>query len=307
VFAEVLSSSGIRLAVALARGLPPRSMGPLSWIVGSLWYAVDVRRRRRIAENLRVALGLRGRNARALARQVFRNMARVPIELIWFERLLATPRQVDRRCTFHGPWPGPEDGPGILFLGHLGSWEVTMLAARRRLGDLRAVARAIGNPAVEELFTRARGGRSQLVAKHGGYRDLVRALRDGAWVGIAGDQNAGRHGIFVPFFGLLASTWETPGRLALKINVPVALAVALRRPGPDLYFDLHFEDLPPFPPGACGPEAVRALNAALQKRLERWVRRAPQQYNFLHRRWKDRPPGEAPNTSLPQYDHHRKD
>jgi KDO2-lipid IV(A) lauroyltransferase len=307
VLSDRLSHIAIPLAMAAARSLPPRSIGPLAWLVGSTWYAVDKRRRRRISENLRVALGLRGRAARAMARRVFRNMARVPIEVIWFERLLSSPRQVDRRCVFHGDWPGPEDSPGIFFTGHLGSWEVTMHAARRRVGDLRAVARHIRNPAVSELITAARGGASQVIAKHGGYRDLVRALREGAWVGIAGDQNAGLRGIFVPFFGLPASTWETPGRLALKVGVPLILIVSLRRPGPDLAFDLFAERVPVNAPHDASRASAWALNADLHQRLERRIRQAPEQYNFLHRRWKNRPPEEPPNTALPQYDHHRKD
>ena len=102
MLADLLSRTGIRLAVGAARSLPPDSIGPLSSVVGTCWYLVDARRRRRVAENLRVALGLRGSPARRLARQIFCNMARVPIEVVWFERLLGTPRQVDRHCTFHG-------------------------------------------------------------------------------------------------------------------------------------------------------------------------------------------------------------
>ena len=73
------------------------------------------------------------------------------------------------------------------------------------------VVRPIENPAVDTWATQTRGGPDYVIRKHGAYRDLVRSVRDGWWVYIVGDQNAGLRGIFVPFFGLEASTWETVG------------------------------------------------------------------------------------------------
>ena len=305
--AATKSNGPIRLVVHLARALPPSSIAPLSSIAGTLWWLGDGRRRKRIAENLRVAFGdeLAPPARRRLARAVFRNMARVPIEVLWFDRLLATPAQVERRCTFRGDWPGADAAAGVLVAGHLGNWELCIRAGRHRLGRFRTVVRPVGIPALDELVTRIRGGPHSILEKHGAYRGLVRSLREGWWVAIASDQNAGAAGPFLPFFGLPASTHVTPAHLALREGAALYFLSSRRLPGPEIRFEVGLERL--VEPAARGatPEAVQALTAQVSRHLEQLVRRAPEQYNFLHRRWKDRPPGEAPGPHLPRYDHHR--
>lgn len=298
-----LAVNGVAAAV---RAFPPAAIPGLAWLGGSGWYLVDRRRRKRIAENLRVAFGdeLDARARRRLARSVFRSMARVPIEVLWFERLLATPRQQARRLRYHGRWPPPQPS-GVAWGGHLGNWEVLVRAVQDRLGRMRSVARRIEHPAVQQLVIRARGGRSEVIEKHGAYRDLVRTLRGGDWVGIVGDQNAGADGPFIPFFGLPASMHEAPARLALREGVPLVALAAVRRPGAVLAFDVTAEVLHAGGEARREPAAVTALLARMSAWLEAQVRAAPAQYNFLHRRWKDRPPGEAAGPHLPAYDHHR--
>ena len=297
----------VRLVVMLARSLPPTSIGPLSWIAGTGWWLYDARRRKRISENLRVAFGpaLTLGTRRRLARRVFRNMARVPIEVLWFDRLLVTPAQVEQRCTFRGDWDVAGPRCGVLVGAHLGNWEVCIRAGRHRLGRFRTVVRPVGIPAIDDLITRIRGGADSILEKHGAYRGLLRSLRAGWWVGIASDQNAGASGEFLPFFGLAASTHVTPAHLALREGVPLYFLAALRRPGPELRFDVYLELLGSPAQRSANPETVRTLTGQVSSHLEAWVTRAPEQYNFLHRRWKDRPAGEAAGPHLPQYDHHR--
>ncbi len=310
-----LGAAGLRFAQTLVTSLPPRSIGGLAWIAGSLWWIRDARRRERIRQNLRAAFGdrIQGRAGRRMARQLFRNMIRVLVEMFWFERLLGTRRQVERHCTLHGDWPSPAAGPPpvpgdatVFFEGHLGNWEVICPVARYFIGPMRPVARRIAVPAVDDLATRSRGGADRVIPKHGAYRDLVRSVREGWSVVIVGDQNAGRHALWVPFFGLPASTYETPARLALREGLPLDLVACIRRSGRAFHFDVYRERL--LDPGCrnATPQAVQALTETAHARLEHWVRRTPEQYNFLHRRWKDRPASEPECAYVPQYDHRRK-
>ncbi len=288
------------------RSMPPRSLPSLAWLAGTVWYLLDARRRKRTAENLRVSFGdtLSVRARGQLAREVFRSMARVPLEVLWFERLLGSPRQLERRCTFHGTWPAARPA-GVAWGGHIGNWELLVRAVQPRLGRMRSVARRIKDPAIQAIITGVRGGQSEVIDKHGAYRDLVRTIRDQAWVGIVGDQNAGTNGRFIPFFGLAASTYESPARLALREGVPLVLLAAIRRPGRELAFDIHAEVLREAGPRDRDLAAIEPLLGRMSAFLEGWARRHPEQYNFLHRRWKDRPPGEATGPHLPRYDHHR--
>ena len=301
-----LGSFAVKGVAAAVRALPPASLPVLAWLGGTGWYLLDRRRQRRIAENLRVAFGdaLDEAARRRLARAVFRSMARVPLEVLWFERLLATPAQQAQRLRYHGTWPSPAPA-GVAWGGHLGNWEVLVRAVQTRLGRMRSVARRIDNPGIQELVTRARGGRSEVIDKHGAYRDLVRTVRAGDWVGIVGDQNAGADGPFIPFFGLAASMHEAPARLALREGVPLVALAAVRRPGELLGFDVHAALLHPGGAPSREQAAVTALLGRMSAWLEAHVRENPAQYNFLHRRWKDRPPGEAAGPHLPAYDHHR--
>ena len=302
-----LSNGLIRLVVCFARSLPPSSIGGIAWIAGTVWWSVDARRRKRIAENLRVAFGdeLTANERKQLARQVFRNMARVPVEVLWFDRLLASPAQVERRCVFEGSWPAPEEGPGVIAAGHLGNWEVCIRGLRHRLKRFRTVVRPVDVPAIDELVTRIRGGRDSILEKHGASRGLMRSLAEGWWVGIASDQNAGLDGLYLPFFGLVASQHDTPARLALREGVPLYFVSSRRLPGPEIHFTVRLDLLAHPARRSADPEAVSGLTQAVSDHLEQLVRATPEQYNFLHRRWKDRPAGEAPGPHLPRYDHHR--
>jgi len=309
VVAKVTSSALIRMVMTAAQALPPGSIGVLSLLAGRAWYLFDGRRRKRIAENLRIAFddSLSDAERRALAKRVFTNMARIPIETLWFDRLLATPRQVERRCTFHGAWPDPDGPGGVLVAGHLGNWEVCIRACRHRFRRMRTVVRPVDIPAIDDLITRIRGGPENVLEKHGAYSGLVRSLAEGYWCMIVSDQNAGAGGVFVPFFGLAASTHVSPALLARREGARLYFIACLRRPGPEIAYDVYLEPVPLPPEGGDEEAVLEALTAELSRRLEGWVRRSPDQYNFLHRRWKDRPPGEALGPHLPRYDHHRQD
>lgn len=311
-FSNLLSRAALRFGRAVVCALPPDRLRFLTWLGGLLWYAWDGRRRRRVAENLRVALGegLEGAARHGLARDVFRSMAGVVLEVLWFDRLLASGRQLRRRCSYLGDWPpahtpGSDRRPGVLFFGHLGNWEVLIRAVRDRLRRFRVVVRSIESRGLDALATKARGGPEGVIRKRGAVAEIHESLEDGYWVGLGADQNAGLRGIFVPFFGLAASTWDTPARLALTRGVPLDLVVALRSPGRVMHFDVHRERVAHPSPGSPTETEVAELTATLHRRLEAWVRRAPEQYNFLHRRWKDRPPDEMQGPHLPRYDHHR--
>jgi KDO2-lipid IV(A) lauroyltransferase len=186
--------------------------------------------------------------------------------------------------------------PALVVTGHLGNWEV----GARALADVhprtRVVVRPLDVDRLEARAARMRGGTRRILTKRGAVGGALRAMREGDCVALVTDQDAGRHGVFVPFFSVPASTSPAPAVLALRSGASLYLGACLRREG-RFAFDVHLERIP-VPAG--GREAT-ALTRTLAEALERWVRRAPDQYNWLHRRWKTRPPGEAPTASVPSY------
>ena len=296
----------VRLGETLLCSLPPRSVPALAWTLGTAWYAVDRRRRRRCRANLRAAFGEASPHSTEPAvRAVFRNMARVPLEAVWFPRMFSNAERVRARCTFLGDWQAFDDvasGGGVMFGGHLGNWELGAHALRAYPLPVSVVVRRFAQAGLERRLTASRGG---AVIPHrtamGGIRAALRAKR---WVGILGDQNAGGKAQWIPFFGLPASTAGAPAWIPLEAGAPIFVGAVIRRRG-DFAFELHVAriDAPSFADDPRG--AVTWVLERYMAQLESWIRLAPTQYNWLHRRWKSRPAGEVPDPRLPEYDHHR--
>src|SRR4029079_173631 len=178
----------------------------------------------------------------------------------------------------------------VCLTGHVGNWELAGAFLRAERVPFAAVVRPLPNPYVDAHLARLRGGAARIIEKRGAVRDVVAAVRRGAWVGVLADQNAGRRGEFVPFFGLPASTFRSAATIAARHGFPVYFAAAIRRGGRFRY-EYRIHRFRP-PEGLSRHDAERRILEAYAERLESWAREAPEQYLWLHRRWKTRPPGE---------------
>jgi Kdo2-lipid IVA lauroyltransferase/acyltransferase len=175
----------------------------------------------------------------------------------------------------------------ILLTGHFGNFE--LLGARLgRMHPVDFVVRPLANPAVERTVSelRRRSGVG-IIPLGAGVRRVFDALRANRWVAMVADQDARRHGVFVPFFGRLTSTPIGPAAMALRTGAPIVMGFVARQPDGRHTLDL----LPPLPAdGAKGTEAARALTARHTAELEAWIRRHPAMWFWLHRRWKTAAP-----------------
>ncbi len=304
---ELLAYSAVLLVELLVRCLPPRGAEMLADGAGALWYRLDGRRRQRAAEGIRVAMGggLQVEDPVALARAAFGSLIRVPIEVIRFRRYFRSSRELLRRCSFVGDFRRlhadlAENTGGLFVSGHLGNWEVAGWAIRFLDVPCSVVARPIENRFIDRRATGTREGTGGVIRKKGAVRTMLTKLKSGGWVGVMADQNASEHGMFVPFFGLDASTFPAPAVLALRAGVPMYSAACLRGRDP-MTFTIHLERLPRPPEGLDEDQAVRFVVEAYMRSLEGFVRVAPEQYNWIHRRWKSRPPAEVPGPHLPAY------
>ena len=177
-------------------------------------------------------------------------------------------------------------GRGMLLLtAHYGNWE--LLAASHALArfPLSVVMRPLDSPAFEPILERFRlRSGVELITKRRALTDIVDALRRRRMVGILLDQNASRReGVFVPFFGVPASTSKGMALIALRTGAPV-LPVFIRR-RPDGRHVVHADAPVPVPSDGDVVAFTRAFNEA----IEAAIRRAPEQWFWLHRRWKTRP------------------
>jgi KDO2-lipid IV(A) lauroyltransferase len=298
----------LAIAIAAAVLLAPVCLGPRRWGIrvargyGRIAAAFDPHARRVAAINLRRAYGsaLSRADARRVAWRVFANMAQSlaeGLQLVRDLRLSAAPPTaydiedpaLDRRICL-------DPRPKVFVTGHLGSWEVmTITAALRHGGPGAVIARRVDNPFVDWLFQRLRApAGAEILEKRGAATTAMARLRSGTNVAMLMDENAGRRGVFVEFFGRPASTSRLPALLSLASGSPLVLGVAVRardRVGADLRIRLAL-----FEPGdyrAAHDESagVRGMTQAVMRQYEQWVRDDPWQWRWIHWRWKTRPDG----------------
>jgi KDO2-lipid IV(A) lauroyltransferase len=304
----------VRLAVCAVQALPARLAYALADALARLLHAAAGRLRRTARDNLAAAypeLAADPAAADRAVRAVFRHFLRAAVELALFprkfrpgtwRRYVAVP-DGDRLLG-----PIGDSRPALIVTAHLGNWELAGVALGRAGFRTHAVARPLDNPHLDRFVRRLRQSAGQrLIAKNGEFDQLDAVLRAGGTVATLADQDAGPRGVFVSFFGRLASTHKAIALLALQYDAVLVVTGVARVPraghpapppaaglGP-MFYAVTLEDLID-PRGYAGrgrAAAVRAITERYTAALERLVRRHPDQYLWPHRRWKTRPPERA--------------
>ena len=287
---EVLALHAIGL---LARALPFAWTSALGAGVGLLAFQFMGRRRRIAIENITRALGpeVDGVPARELARRAFAQIGRSFLEFLALPRL--GPRGILARVEMVGYEPVLEwarRGQGaVLLTAHYGNWEMLGASMRALGAPMRYLLPPQSNEGSDAYFDAIREGLGIPSIKIGfGMRDALRALRSGAFLGMLPDQDARRVGMHVPFFGRLASTHTGPARLAYRTGSPIAVGLIERERGARFRSRLVATLAPD--PGADESREVERLTRAINEAIEAGVRRRPDHWYWIHRRWKTAPP-----------------
>jgi KDO2-lipid IV(A) lauroyltransferase len=236
------------------------------------------------------------RSGKAFERDVFRHFGRMGVEFLRLRVL--SDHEIRERVRVDGLEHFRQEiakGKGVILLsGHIGCWEQSL----RRItleapGKVHPVIRRIKDPVVHTFVDehRRKFGRGESILSDKGVRPLLRILSRGEVLVVVLDQNAGlREGVFVPFFGRLACTYSSLAKLSLLLGIPVVPVGGLRRPEGTHWLNFH----PPIPPFSDLPqdEAIYRQTALYTRAIEEMIRPHPEQWIWMHRRWKTRPPGE---------------
>jgi KDO2-lipid IV(A) lauroyltransferase len=188
-------------------------------------------------------------------------------------------------------------GKGLIFVtGHLGNWELGGAYLAARGIGLDVVVRNQENPLFDAYLNRTRQRLGMTVVRDSeAVRRTPRSLKAGRAIAFLSDQGVlGLASTFVPFFGRPAKTPRGPAVFALRLKVPVVFGTALRQPSGK--YRLSFEPVIVQDTGHRERD-VDMVVAEYTKTLERWVRKAPEQYFWHHRRWK-RQPDDTPEYLL---------
>ena len=281
----------VRALFAAVRSQPwPRSLAAGERL-GDLVHRLGIRRR--VAEaNLALAFpeAAPQRRAAILARH-YRELGRVAVE---YARLPELARAAEGEVVTEVR--GREHllalrGRGVILLsGHYGNFELVG-SHLARMNPVDFVVKPQSNRGVDALIGRLRAAAGVgSIPLGAGLRRAFEALRAGHWLAMVADQDARAAGVFVPFMGRPASTPTGPAELSLRSGAPIVMGFVTRLDDGRVRLDV---DAPLVPAEARTPATVRELTARHTARLEASVRRCPEMWFWLHRRWKTSPPAGA--------------
>jgi len=297
---HLLEYAAFRLLLCVWQILSPRSCERLAqrlaWVITHL-LPRKLTRYYVARDNLRVAFG--SEKSDAEIDQIIFGM------WVHLFRLLAEIANLPRKLHLHNTFDlikfrGREpvvkallsDRPVLFLSGHFGNWELAISVFGKFGFPMGVVARELDNPYLQNWFAQFRQQTGhRLISKQGCFDGMLELLDHGGRFALLGDQDAGRSGIFVDFFGKPASTIKTIGLLAQRYNALICVGCSRRLSGRSEHwdrFELAVEEL-------IDPLEIHSDNPILEitqrytAALERAIRRAPEQYFWVHKRWKTAP------------------
>lgn len=272
--------------------------------VGSLFCQLNRRRRERAVRNIQLSFpDWTHQHASETARRSIQHM----FQLLLVD-MIATPRLVTPDT-----WPryvrlgniGPvlerlvRGEPMILLTAHGGNWELVGFFLAAIGFPVTALARPLDNRLLNDWLLNIREARGmRIVTKWGATPVLEHELQHGGRVAFIADQNAGDRGMFVPFFGRLASSYKSIALLAMRHQVPVVTGCA-HRIDQQFKYELHVHDIIEPDDWRDQDDPAFYITARYNRAMEQMIRMAPEQYLWLHRRWKSRPKFERRGQRIP--------
>jgi KDO2-lipid IV(A) lauroyltransferase len=254
-------------------------------------------RRRLLHENLQIAFpGLNKKERRFISRAMWEHLLLMAVEVALARRQIR-----DFNWTDHIQLVNAEpllsllhqDRPVILVTGHFGNFEIGGFSLGVLTYPSHTVARTLDNPYLHRFIKDFRESTGQfLIPKKGGATEITHVLERGGLMALLVDQWAGRkQGYMINFFDKPTSAFKAIAILSLKFNAPVVVCYSLRKEGQPaqfqtLHFEMHIKEI--FDPLDPPPDIQNAKDITqwFTHVLESGIRRCPEQYWWLHRRWK---------------------
>ena len=273
-------------------------------MIGRTLYAWDKRHRERAQRSISLAFPEFSQSkVQRTCKSSFEHFVQLAFEVIHTPRLLHRDAWPSRMTPANlGPALDLLNArqPVILLTGHLGNWEVLgyMLAV---IGyEIDAIARPIDNPLINDWLLGIRENKGmRIITKWDATDRMLQVLAGGGALGFIADQNAGDKGLFVPFFGRLASSYKSIGLLAIRENVPIVCGYA-HRTGPGFHYELGVADIIYPDDWKDRHDPLYYVTARYARAIETMVRMRPHQYLWMHRRWKSRPRHERLGRPMPK-------
>jgi KDO2-lipid IV(A) lauroyltransferase len=301
VFVCVIDCLSVRMTACLAQGLATI----IHYGLPRKWTRYAVSR-----ENLIRAFGDRYSESEIdrLVYGMWVHLFRTVAETVQFQRKLHlhSYREIVQFADFTRTNEAICSGRRVLMLGgHFGNWEIGTALFGLWGFPMGIVAREMDNPYLHEWFRKQREATGhRMLLKSGNFDEMTTLLQKGGNLGMLCDQDAGPRGIFVDFFGSPASTFKSIALLALEYDALIMVGYSIRLP--DEFGDANWSRFEVGCEAVIDPrklstsDPVREITSQFTAALERAIRRAPEQYFWIHRRWKSEPRSRKSSTSQEQ-------
>ncbi len=286
----------VRVVVCVLQGLPMAWGFAFAKFLGWFAYRVDKRHRKVAADNLQHAFPELRNNPEEcdrLVRACFDHYATMVIEIVYAPRKmhLQTWRQYAEMLQGDRILKGVlGKRPMLIVTAHFGNWEIAGYVLGLVGIKSYAIARELDNPHIEEFFKTFRQKTGQtILKKEGDYDKITEALATGQTIATLGDQDAGAKGLFINFFHRPASTHKAVALLAFQYE-PIIVVIGIPRVRRPMFYHVIAQEVIDPRDYKDLKDGVRLLTERYTKAIEEMVRKYPEQYFWLHRRWKHQPP-----------------
>ena len=295
---RVATYVALRLWVVIIQCFPIELNLGTARLMGRIWWALMKRHRDRALDNLGPALGAQysAEQLRRIARKSFEHFAQLYlVELVMTPRVItewSRPRHVELGDLGPALRELLSERGVILLTGHFGNYELLGYPICRLGVPLTAIMRPLDNPLINRYLVRSReAGGLTLLYKKGVSAVAGEVIDAGHGLSFIADQDAGRKGLFVDFFGRKASTYKSIGLLAMAKRVPIIVGYAARvRRG--FHYRIAVERIIQPEEWETRDDPLHWITQTFSHALETAIRRWPEQYLWVHRRWKHRPKNE---------------
>jgi len=272
------------------RSIPERWVYLLARFLGYFAFSCVRIRREETMRNLRQALGNEKseETLKVIAREAYGNIGITFIEMLTITKLKPRIHEIVDISDIEILTRNIEKGRGVILVScHFGSWEINGAALGLAGIPLTVVAKRQSNPYVDDYVTAYRTDCGMKMIPTGiALKHIIRALKKREVAGLISDQDAGKMGVFVTFFGRPASTPSGAAQLALKYGAPIVVSMA-KRTSYGRYKNI-FREIE-----VLDSDSVESLTQRFTSVMEEIIRQNPEQYFWMHRRWKTPVPDSA--------------
>ncbi len=283
----------VRFVVCVLQMLSYEASMRLANVLAWLLYRIDRRHRLVAADNLRHAFPERSEERiDDLVRSTYRHFCGVLMVMMHLPRRFHVYRWKDYLGMTNGRYLVAallSGRPLLLVTGHFGNWEMGGYALGLFGFETFAIARTLDNPYLDQFLKRFRQRTGQtILAKHGDFDKMDSLLRSDGIIATLGDQDAGQRGMYVPFFNRPASTHKAIALMSVRYDAPLVV-LGIPHVAEPMRHQLIVQDVILPEEYASQPDALSRMTRRFVTALETLAREYPEQYFWLHRRWKHQP------------------